>query len=129
MKKNARKMPALNSLLLHFCLVRVRYIFLRLSLFLFCHCSRTLDSIVPLLLSAQMLRLSLLNVFLHKEKNVGWNTLARNYILHLCMTQAKSKTMNKKLTRFPRSSVTYLSCASCFSWCNAYIYLFLLCAS
>ena len=49
-----------------------------------------------LIVSAQMLRLSVLNVFLYKEKNVGRKTFARNYILHLCMTQAKLKTMNKK---------------------------------
>ena len=83
--------PALDSLQLQFCLVRTRYI-----LPLFCHCSRTIDPIVTLLFSSQLLGLSALCVFLQKEKSVGWNTLASNYIFHLCMTQAKLKTMNKE---------------------------------
>ena len=87
---------ALDSLLLHFCLVRIRYIFLRVSLFLFYHCSRTIDCIVPLLFLTQLLRLSVLNVFLHNEKSVGWNSLGRNYIFHLCMTQGRLKKTNEQ---------------------------------
>ena len=94
LKEKRKEKPAVDLLLLHFCLVRIRNILVRLGLFLFCDCSRTIDSIVSLLFSAQML--STLNEFLHKEKCVGWYTLARNYILHLRMTQAKLKTMNKK---------------------------------
>ena len=88
--------PALDSMLLQFCLVRTRYILLRLSSLLFCYCSRTIGPIVALFFSGQLLGLSALCVFLQEEKRVGWNTLARKYIFHLCMTQGKLKILNKE---------------------------------
>ena len=59
--------PTLDSLLLHFCLVRTKNILRRLISLLFFHCSRTIDPIAPLLLSTLLLRLSVLNVVLQKK--------------------------------------------------------------
>ena len=128
-KKNVITKPALVSLLLQFCLVRTRYIMLRLSSLLFCHCSRTIDPIVPLLFSSQLFGLSVFCVFWQKEKSVGWNTLARIYIFHLYMTQAKLKTMKKETHQLFKK----FCCLPCHvfpvSIGAMLIYLFLLCAS
>ena len=128
-KKKTRKKSALDSMLLRFCFVRVRYIFLRLNLFLFFHCSRAINSIVPLLFSAQMLRLIVLNVFLHKikcrKKHFGKK-------LHTPLLYDTFKVKNyeqKNSPDFQEVLLSTISCASCFSWCNTYIYLFLRCAS
>ena len=60
-EKNLMTKPALDLLMLDFCLVRTKYNFLSVSPFLFYHCSK---ATVLLLFPTQMLRLSVLNVFL-----------------------------------------------------------------
>ena len=102
---------------------------LRLSSLLFCHCSRTIHLVVPLLYSSQLLRISALNVFLQKEKIAGWNTLARKYIFHLHMIQAKLKTINKETRQLFRKFCCLPYHLFPASIGAMHIYLFLLCAS
>ena len=64
-----------------------------------------------------------LNVFLHKEKGVDLNTLARNYIFHLHMTQAKSQTDQRNSPVFQEVLLSTISCVSCF-FGAMHIYLF-----
>ena len=129
MKKKVMTKPALDSLLLKFCLVRTRYILLRLSSLLFCYCSRTVDPIVLLLLSSQLLGLSALCVFLQKERRVSWNTLARNYIFHLCMAPAKLKTLNRETHQLFKRFCCLPYHVFPASIDAMHIYLFLLCAN
>ena len=102
---------------------------LRLNSLLFCHCSRTIHLVVPLLYSSQLLRISALNVFLQKEKIAGWNTLARKYIFHLHMIQAKLKTINKETQQLFRMFCCLPYHLFPASIGAMHIYLFLLCAS
>ena len=101
---------------------------LRLTSLLFCNCSRTIDLVVSLLYSSQLLRISALNVFLHK-KNAGWNTLARKYIFHLHMIQVKLKTMNKETQQLFQKFYCRLYHLFPALIGAMHIYLFLLCAS
>ena len=119
--------PALDSLLLHFCLVRTRYFLHTLSLFLFCHCSRTIDTIFTQLFLKQLLRIIALNVFLHKEKSVGWNTLVGIYIFHLLMMQATLKTMNKETQQLFKKLCCLPYCVSCFNSFITTIFISTLC--
>ena len=83
--------PALDSLLLEFRLVRTKYIFLRVSPLLFCRCSK---AALLRLFPTEMLRLSILNVFLGRK-------------LHLPALHDTNKIKDYKLTSFSESSVVY----------------------
>ena len=128
-KVNVMTKPTLDSLLLNFCLVRTTNILLRLSSLLPSHCSRTIDLIAPLLFPTLLLRLSVLNVVLNKEKRVGWNTLARNYIFHLRMTQAELKNTNKETHQLFKKFCYLPYHVLPVSIDTMHIYLFLLCTN
>ena len=72
--KKVNDKVGLDSLLLDFCLVRTKYLFLTVSPFLFYHCPK---ETVLLLFPTQISRLSVLNMFLHIEKSVGWSSMAK----------------------------------------------------
>ena len=108
--------PALDSVLLHFFLARTRHIFLSLSLLLFCHCSRKIYPIVPLLFSTQLLRFNALTMFLNKEKKCKLKHLSPPYD-----TNKIKVCEQRNSSAFQEALLSTISCISCFEWCNGYI--------
>ena len=120
--------PVLDLLLLHFCLVRTRYFLLRLSPLLFCHYSKTIDPIVSLLISAQLLKLSALNVLLQKEKRCRLKHFGKK--LHLPPSHDTSKFKDNEQRNSPAFEevlLSTISSVSCFNWWNVYIFISTLC--
>ena len=115
--------PALDSLLYHFCLVKTRNILLRLSSFL----DPTVDPIVPLLFSIQLLRLSALN-FSYRKKKCRLKHLGKK--LHLPSLHDTSKIKDyeqRNSTAFQEVLLSTISCGTCFNWCNACILISTFC--
>ena len=114
--------PALDSVLLHFFLARTRHIFLSLSLLLFCHCSRKIYPIVPLLFSTQLLRFNALTMFLNKEKKCKLKHLGKKLHLSPPYDTNKIKVYEQRNSpAFQKALLSTISCISCFNWCNGYI--------
>ena len=113
--------PALDSVLLHFFLTRTRYIFLSLSLLLFCHCSRKIYPIVLLLFSTQLLRFNALTMFLNKEKKCKLKQLGKKLHLSPPYDTNKIKVCEQRNSPAFQEALLYtISCISCFKWCNGY---------